>query len=105
MLEHQNPAEYKEQMKIKQNAEQFHTKGYEARKKGDYETAIKLYSEALAIMPNHFKALFNRGFAYDKLGEFDLAINDYSKAIQIDPNNAYTYYNKGISLDRKGDYD
>jgi len=28
-------------MKIKQSAEQFHTKGYEARKQGDYETAIE----------------------------------------------------------------
>lgn len=41
MLEQQNPAEYREYMKIKQSAEQFHTKGYEARKQGDYETAIE----------------------------------------------------------------
>jgi tetratricopeptide (TPR) repeat protein len=54
-------------MKKKQHAEQFHAKGYDSRKKGDYETAIKHYSEALKIMPNHFKALFNRGFAYDKI--------------------------------------
>jgi tetratricopeptide (TPR) repeat protein len=37
------------------------------------------------MMPDHFKALFNRGFAFDKLGEYDLAIQDYSKAIKIDP--------------------
>lgn len=94
-----------EYQKVKQSAEQYHTKGYEARKKGDYEKAIKFYTEALTIMPNHFKALFNRGFAFDKLGEFDLAIQDYTTAINIDPQNAYTYYNKGISLDRKGDFD
>ena len=33
--------EYKEYMSLKQSAEQFHAKGYEARKKGDYHTAIK----------------------------------------------------------------
>jgi tetratricopeptide (TPR) repeat protein len=44
-----------------------HAKGYEARKRGDYQAAIKHYSDALHIMPNHFKALFNRGFAYDKI--------------------------------------
>lgn len=58
-------------MKLKQSAEQFHARGYDARKKGDYMTAIEQYTEALAILPNHFKALFNRGFAYDKIGEFD----------------------------------
>ena len=105
LLEQTNPAEYREYMKQKQAAEQFHARGYDARKKGDYELAIQQYSEALQIFPHHFKALFNRGFAYDKMGMFDQAIDDYSNAIQLDPNNAYTYYNKGISLDRKGDYD
>lgn len=94
-----------EQQKKKQLAEQLHAKGYDARKKGDYDMAISQYTEALKIMPNHFKALFNRGFAFDKIGAYDKAINDYSEAIKIDPNNAYTYYNKGISLDRKGEYD
>lgn len=44
-------------------------------------TAIEFYSKALEILPNHFKALFNRGFAFDKLGDFDKAIDDYSMAI------------------------
>ncbi len=89
----------------KQLAEQYHSHGYAARKKGDYQTAIQFYSKALEVWPQHFKALFNRGFAYDKLSDFDSAIADYTRAIQIDPRNAYTYYNKGISLDRKGLYD
>ena len=59
----------------------FHSQGYAARKKGDYKQAIEFYSQALEVMPNHFKALFNRGFAYDKIGEFDKAIKDYSCAI------------------------
>jgi len=32
---------------LKHSAEQLHSMGYEARKKGDYETAIRQYSEAL----------------------------------------------------------
>jgi tetratricopeptide (TPR) repeat protein len=66
---------------LKQQAEHFHAQGYASRKRGDYKQAIALYSQALAILPSHFKALFNRGFAYDKLGQFDLAIKDYSTAI------------------------
>jgi tetratricopeptide (TPR) repeat protein len=58
--------------------------GFEARKQGKFYEAIDLYSKAIEIMPNHFKAHFNRGFAYDKLGEFDLAIEDYTSALEID---------------------
>ena len=58
----------------KKQADEYHAKGYEARKKSDYQTAIQFYTKALEIMPNHFKALFNRGFACDKIGQFDNAI-------------------------------
>jgi len=34
-------------MKVKQSAELHHSKGYDARKQGDYETAIIEYSQAL----------------------------------------------------------
>ena len=83
---------------IKQKAEIFHSQGFEARKRGEYNKAIDLYTKAIEIMPSHFKAHFNRGFAYDKLGSYDLAIQDYSQALSIDPNNAYAYYNRGYSL-------
>ena len=66
---------------MKESAEELHTKGYEARRNGDYQTAIRLYSDSLKLMPDHFKALFNRGFAFDKLGEYELAIKDYRRAI------------------------
>ena len=36
--ENQNSSDY---MKLKQSAEQFHARGYDARKKGDYLTAIE----------------------------------------------------------------
>ena len=74
-----------EYAKLKQKADQLHAKGYEARKRSDYETAIDYYTQALQILPTHFKALFNRGFACDKIGKFDMAIQDYSRAIEIDP--------------------
>ena len=53
---------------LKKKAESFHAQGYTARKNGDFQAAISLYSKALEIYPHHFKALFNRGFAFDKLG-------------------------------------
>lgn len=47
LLEQTNPAEYRDYMKVKQSAELHHSKGYDARKQGDYETAIIEYSQAL----------------------------------------------------------
>ena len=70
---------------LKQQAEASHTKGYQARKQGDYNLAIQYYTQALEIYPYHFKALFNRGFAFDKLGQFEQAIEDYSQAILVEP--------------------
>ena len=104
-MEKTNPEEYRKYMRVKHLAEELHSEGYKARQQGNYEIAVRRYTEALTIMPNHFKALFNRGFAYDKLECYDLAIEDYTAAIAIDHKNAFTFYNKGISLDRKGDYD
>lgn len=57
-----------------EKAEEFHQKGYAARKQGDYRAAIKFYTESLKIKPDYFKALFNRGFAFDKIGEYEKAI-------------------------------
>lgn len=81
-------------------AERLHTMGYEARKKGDYKTAVQLYTKAIEASDSYFKAYFNRGFAFDKLEEYENAIKDYTKALELEPKNAFVYYNRGISLDK-----
>jgi tetratricopeptide (TPR) repeat protein len=79
-----------------------HQRGYLHRRNGDLAAAIREYTTALSLDPNHFRALFNRGFCYDKMGDFDSAIDDYRAAAHVDPTNAFTHYNLGIALDRKG---
>ena len=86
-------------------AERLHAQGYEARKKGDYKTAILCYTQAIERSEGYFKAYFNRGFAYDKVGEYEKAIHDYSRALELEPKNAFVYYNRGISLDKMQRYD
>lgn len=85
-------------------ADVHHSKGYEKRQEGDYNSAIIHYSDALVLHPAHFKALFNRGFAKDKLHDFGGAIVDYTSAISVEPDNCFAYYNRGISYDRLGEY-
>jgi len=39
----------------KTRAEWFHSQGFEARKRGDFNLAIEYYTKALEIYPTHFK--------------------------------------------------
>ena len=48
-------------------ADEHHAKGYSFRKQGNFAAAIEEYSQAIALEPQHFKALFNRGFSWDKV--------------------------------------
>jgi len=53
--------------------------------KGDYETAISYFDQALKFNPNYANAWYNKGFAYELMGNNDLAISNYEKATQIRP--------------------
>ena len=64
---------------------------------GDYDGAIKLYSEAIELNPKYYKAYNDRGEAYQKLGKYKLAIDDYDKAIQLSPKFEVAYYNRGTA--------
>ncbi|KAL0021276.1 hypothetical protein WJX79_005975 [Trebouxia sp. C0005] len=86
-------------------ADEHHGQGYSLRKQGNFAAAIEEYSQAIALDPQHFKALFNRGFSWDKVGEYERAVEDYTQALQVDPQNSYAYYNRGITRDRSGDYE
>ena len=48
-------------------ADEHHGQGYSFRKQGNFAAAIEEYSQAIALEPQHFKALFNRGFSWDKV--------------------------------------
>ncbi len=73
--------------------------------KGDYNRAIQLWNEALAINPKLVEAYNNRGNAYSNKGEYDRAIADYSQALAINPNLVEVYNNRGNAYEEKGDYD
>ena len=53
--------------------------------KGNYDQAIKDYSEAIRLKPGDVKAWNNRGIVYRRKGEYDLAIQDFSEAIKLKP--------------------
>ena len=71
--------------------------------KGEYDAAIKDYSEAIRLKPDYAKAYTNRGIAYGKKGEYDEAINDFSEVIRLKPDDASGYTNRGIAYKKQGD--
>jgi tetratricopeptide (TPR) repeat protein len=52
----------------------------------DFESAVKYFTQAVAIDPNYVDAFFNRGYSYELMGDLASARKDYQKALEIVPN-------------------
>jgi tetratricopeptide (TPR) repeat protein len=77
--------------------------GGEAYQKGDYDVAVRCYTEVIRLKPDSAKAYYNRGLAYGRQGNLDREIADYTEAIRLDPESAITYYSRAIAYKKQGD--
>lgn len=64
----------------------------------DWETAVRLLTQALTIDQSIPAVYINLGVAYKELGLFDEALKKYNKAIDLNPNYAEAFYNRGLVL-------
>lgn len=71
----------------------------------DFEGAIREYSRAIEIYPQHRLAPNNLGNTYLSLGRIDEAIAQYQRTLEIDPRNIFATYNMGIAFQTRGDVD
>ncbi len=62
------------------------SQGRKDQAKGDYDSAIAAFSQAIALDPNSAEAFQDRASAYDAKGDYVRAIGDYSEALKLDPN-------------------
>lgn len=80
--------------------------GLDASLKGDYDTAIKLYTKAAAAgglsRDNLFITYTSRGNAYFNKKNMESAIADYTRAIDIKPNEPDAYYNRCVAFGTNG---
>ncbi|MDR2905321.1 MAG: tetratricopeptide repeat protein [Helicobacteraceae bacterium] len=82
-----------------------------AERRGDFQAAINLYSQAIAIDPKDVNAYNNRGLAYIKLENYDQAIEDFAQAIALDstialdPEEVLYYNNRGNAHNGLQNYD
>ena len=80
-------------------------KGIDLLKKGDYQNAIKEFSEAIKLEPAYKTAHFYRSEAYTKLEQYDKALSDIDKAIG-NSTTIFAYYNqRGLIYLLKKEYE
>lgn len=79
-------------------AEEEKEKGNELFKNGDFQTAIKHYTEAIKRNPDDPKLYSNRAACYTKLAAFDLGLKDCDKCIELDNQFIKGYVRKGKIL-------
>jgi len=69
---------------VNQQAEAKKTQGNDAFKRQDFQSAIRLYTEALQIQPSE-TILSNRAAVYIALKQFRRAVEDCQAGIRINP--------------------
>jgi tetratricopeptide (TPR) repeat protein len=79
-------------------------KAYERQMKGEFEEAIKLYTESIDLYPTAEAYTF-RGWTYSFMGMLDEAIEDCHRAIAVDPDFGNPYNDIGAYLIEKGQLD
>jgi Tfp pilus assembly protein PilF len=69
----------------------------QASRQGDFERALPLWDQVLAVAPGDAAAWSNRGNVRLALGDAEAAIADQSRAIELDPLSADPHLNRGTA--------
>ena len=84
-------------------ADDFLIQGREKLNKGDYQSAIQDFNQAIQLNPNYDDAYLSRGVTRRNLGDNQGASADYDQALRIAPNFAEAYVNRGVTRRELGD--
>jgi len=76
--------------------------GIIARDNGEYNRAIRLFSENIENYPGNAQCFTDRAGVYLKMKSWNAAIYDYSMALDLWPRDGEAYYNKGVALLNSG---
>lgn len=81
-------------------------RAHHALNKGDYQGAIAICDEAIAINPEDAEAYVFRGRAHhfrNQPGDLDLAVKDFSEAIRLAPKKSDAYLARSLAYRDQGD--
>jgi len=89
----------------KVRAAAFYESGIELRKKGEHDSAIRDFDEAIRLDPGSIDAYIDRGQSWRDRRNYEAALADFDEAIRLDPSHARAYVNRGYTWYRLGRYD
>lgn len=72
--------------------------GWSYFNKGDMDTALRRFNQALILDPHFAPAYFGIAYVYSAQNRLDLAIPNYRKSIEKDPTFSHSYSNLGLAL-------
>jgi len=83
---------------VSQKAAELKEKGNLAFQKGDFDEAIKYFTQAIEFDPKNHLLYSNRSAAYASVKNYPRALEDANKTIELAPNWVKGYSRKGIAL-------
>jgi WD40 repeat protein/serine/threonine protein kinase len=88
-----------------ETARDYFVRAKERLLKGEGESAIEDFSEAIRLDPTMADAFLNRGHAWFWRGEHDKALDDYTETIRANPNWDVPYLDRSIAWTKKGQFE
>ena len=79
-----------------QSSSDYHKKGEEKDKKGNFKGAIKQYQKALILDPNNIEILEKTVYAKSNTGQCSSAIDNLNTLIQLKPQSSKFFYLRGF---------
>lgn len=79
--------------------------GLDFAKKGQYDKAVSVFSEAIALGLENDTILVERAAAYQHLEQHKQAVSDATKAIKFNPKNSNAFRIRGVSYYEMGNLD
>jgi len=83
---------------VKHHAKHAVELGWSYFNRGDMDTALRRFNQALLADPDFAPAYFGIAYVYSFQSKFDLAIDNYRKSIEKDPTFSHSYSNMGLAL-------
>lgn len=83
---------------VKHHAKHAVELGWSYFQKGDMDTALKRFNQALILDPDFAPGYFGIAYVYSVQNKLELAIQNYKKSIEKDPTHSDSYSNLGLAL-------
>jgi tetratricopeptide (TPR) repeat protein len=87
-----------------QSVDELIASGTKLNLKGNYEEALALFNQAIALDEGQMDAYLKRAFAYSALNRYQEAILDYNKIIATNPNAVLAYISRGSVYNKLEQY-